>query len=146
MNLSWKFLEGLMLKLKVQYFGHLMWLTGSLEKTLMLGKMKAGGEGDDRGLAGWMASLTQWTWVSKLLEWWLAGKPCMVHSMGSQRIRHNWVTELNWSDCFSLGSNRNIKKKIDFVLWLVYKYFTLAFMNYYIYPLIKHKSTIMPLK
>ena len=42
-------MEGLMLKLKVQYFGHLMQQTGSLEKTLMLGKMKAGGEGDDRG-------------------------------------------------------------------------------------------------
>ena len=52
-------LEVLMLKLKVQYFGHLMQQTGSLEKTLMLGKMKAGGEGDDRGQDGRMASLTQ---------------------------------------------------------------------------------------
>ena len=42
-------LEGLMLKLKLQYFGHLMWRTDSLEKTLMLGRLKAGGEGDDRG-------------------------------------------------------------------------------------------------
>ena len=50
-----------MLKLKLQYFGHVMWRTDSLEKTLMLGK--AGGEGDDRGWDGWMASLTQWTWV-----------------------------------------------------------------------------------
>ena len=54
-------LEGLMLKLKLQYFEHLMQRTNSLEKTLMLGRLKA--EGDDRGWDGWMASLTQWTWV-----------------------------------------------------------------------------------
>ena len=52
-------LEGLMLKLKLQYFGHLMQRTDSLEKTLMLGKTE--GEGDDRGRDGWMASRTQWT-------------------------------------------------------------------------------------
>ena len=55
-------LEGLMLKLKLQYFSHLMWRTDSLEKTLMLGKIE-GGRRDDRGWDGWMASLTQWTWV-----------------------------------------------------------------------------------
>ena len=54
-------LEGLMLKLKLQYFGHLMHRTDSLEKTLMLGKIEAGGEGDDRGQDGWMASWTEWT-------------------------------------------------------------------------------------
>ena len=54
-------LEGLMLRLKLQYFGHLMQRTDSLKKTLMLGK--AGGEGDDRGWDGWMASPTQWTWI-----------------------------------------------------------------------------------
>ena len=54
-------LEGLVLKLKLQYFGHLMRRADSLEKTLMLGKLKAGGEGDDRKCDGWMASLTQWT-------------------------------------------------------------------------------------
>ena len=56
-------LEGMMLKLKLQYFGHLMLRTDSFEKALMLGKIKAGGEGDDRGGDGWLASLTQWTWV-----------------------------------------------------------------------------------
>ena len=56
-------LEGLMLKLKFQYVGHLMWRADSLEKTLMLEKLKIGGEGDDRGQDDWMASLTQWTWV-----------------------------------------------------------------------------------
>ena len=56
-------LEGLMLKLKFQYFGHLMWRTDSLEKTLMLQKIKGLEEGDDRGWDGWMASLTRWTWA-----------------------------------------------------------------------------------
>ena len=49
-------LEGLMMKLKLQYLGHLMRRTGSLEKTLMLQRLKGGGEGDDRGLDSWMAS------------------------------------------------------------------------------------------
>ena len=49
-----------MLKLKLQYFGHLMRRVDSLEKTLMLGGIGAGGEGDDRGFDGWMASLTRW--------------------------------------------------------------------------------------
>ena len=56
-------LEGLILKLKLQYFGHLMRRVDSLEKTLMLGGIGAGGEGDNRGWDGWMASPTWWTWV-----------------------------------------------------------------------------------
>ena len=56
-------LEGLMLKLKLQYFGHLMQSADSFKKTLMLGKLKVGGEGHDRGWDGWMESPTQWTWV-----------------------------------------------------------------------------------
>ena len=69
-------LEGLMLKLKLQYFGHLMWKTDSLEKTLMLGKIEGRKEGDDRGWHGWMASLTQWTWVwVNSGSWWWTGRP-----------------------------------------------------------------------
>ena len=52
-----------MLKLKLQYFGYLMGRANSVEKTPMLGKIEAGGEGDDRGQDGWMASPTQWTLV-----------------------------------------------------------------------------------
>ena len=85
-------LEGLMLKLR--YFSHLMWRPDSLEKTLMLGKLKAGGGGDDRGWDGWMASPTQWTWVSaNSRRWWRTRKPGMLQSMGSQRVGHHWVTE-----------------------------------------------------
>ena len=89
-------LEGLMLKL--QHFGHLMRRTDSFEKTLMLGKLKAGGEGDDRGWDGWMTSSTQWTWVwvGSGSCWW-TGRPDVLQSMGSQKVVNEWVTELNWT-------------------------------------------------
>ena len=93
-----KEMEGLMLKLKLQYFGHLMWRTDSLEKTLMLGKI----EGDNRGWDGWMASLTQWTWVwVNSRSWWWTGRPGVLQFMGSQRGGHDWATELNWTDWIS---------------------------------------------
>ena len=90
-------LEELMLNLKLQYFGHLMWRVDSLEKTLMMGGMGAGGEGDDRGWDGWMASPTRWTWVwvNSGSCWW-TGRPDMLRFMGSERVGHNWATELNW--------------------------------------------------
>ena len=57
-------------------------------------KLKAGGERDDKGWDGWMASLTQWTWVwANSGRWWRTGKPGMLQFMGSQRVRHEWVTE-----------------------------------------------------
>ena len=63
-------------------------------------RMKAGGEGDNRGWDGWMALPSRWTWVwVSSGSWWWTGKPGMLQSMGSQRIRHEWVTELNWL-CF----------------------------------------------
>ena len=90
-------LKELMLKLKLQYFGHLMWRTDSLEKTLMLGKIKGGGEGDDRGWDGWMESLTKWTCVWAILgSWWWTGRPGMLQSMVLQRVGHDWASELNW--------------------------------------------------
>ena len=90
-------LGGLMLKLKLQYFGHLMWRADSLEKTLKLGGIGAGGEGDNRGWDGWMASLTwlAWVWLNSGSLWW-TGRPGVLRFMGSQRVRHDWVTELNW--------------------------------------------------
>ena len=90
-------LEGLQLKLKLQYFGHLMWRTDSLEKTLMLGKI----EGRRRkGLQRmrWLDGITdsrKRVWASSG-SWCWTGKPGMLQSMGSQRARHDWVTKLNW--------------------------------------------------
>ena len=57
----------------------------------------ARGEGDDRGWDGWMVSLTRWTWVSvNSRSWWWTGRPGVLRFMGSQRVGHDWATELNW--------------------------------------------------
>ena len=88
-------LEGLMLKLKLQYFGHLMWRTDSSEKTLMLGRLRAGGEGDDKGWEGWMASPTQWTWVwVNSGSWWW--RPGMLQFMG--RKESDTTERLDWTE------------------------------------------------
>ena len=91
--------EGLMLRLKLQYFGHLMWRADSFEKTLMLGNIegwKRRGWQSMRWLDGIMDSVT-WVWVN-FRSWWWTGESGMLQFMGSQRVRHNWVTEMNWTD------------------------------------------------
>ena len=91
-------LEGLMLKLKLQYFGHLMWRADSFEKTLMLGKIE-GRKRRGRQRMRWLDGvLTQWTWVwvNSGSCWW-TGRPGVQRFMGSERVRHDWATELNWS-------------------------------------------------
>ena len=70
----------------------------SFEKTLMLGKIEGRRRRGNRGWDGWMASPTQWTWIwVNCRTWWWAGRPGMLQSMGSQRVRHDWLswTELN---------------------------------------------------
>ena len=93
-------LKALMLKLKLQYFGHLMQRTDSLEKTLCWERLKVGGEGDKRGWNGWMTSPTWWIWVWARSEIWRwTGKPGVLQSMESQRVitrLSNW-TEVNWT-------------------------------------------------
>ena len=86
--------EGLMLKLKCQYFGHLMRRADSFEKTLMLGKVEGRRRGDDRGWGGWVASSTQGTWVwASSGRWCRTGKSGVLQSMGSQRVGQDWATE-----------------------------------------------------
>ena len=85
-------LEGLMLKLKLKYFGHLMQRMDSLERLRCWERLKAGGEGDNRGWDDWMASLTQWTWVWVNSRSWLwTGRPGVLRSMESQRVGHYWT-------------------------------------------------------
>ena len=87
-------LEGLMLKLKRQYFGHLMGRADLLEKTLMRERLRTGKEGDDRGWDCWMASQTQWIWVwTNSMRQWRTEKPGVMQSMGSQRVGHDWANE-----------------------------------------------------
>ena len=89
-------LEGLMSKLKPQYF------LATRYEELTHGKrpwcwerLRAGGERNDRGWDGWMASPTQWTWVwINSGSWWWTGRTGMLRSMGSQRVGHDWTTEL----------------------------------------------------
>ena len=90
-------LEGLILKLKLQYFGHLMQRADSFEKPWCWEKLKAGGEGDGRGWDGCMASPTQWRWFwVNSGSWWWTGRPVMLQSIGLQRVKHDWETELNY--------------------------------------------------
>ena len=89
-------LEELILKLKLQYFGHLMQRTDSLEKT-DAGEDWRWEEKRKTGWDGWMASPTQWTWVwVDTGSCWWTGKPGMPQSMGSQKIGQDRATELNW--------------------------------------------------
>ena len=75
-------------------------------------RLKAWGEGDNRGWDGWMASPTGWTWVwVNSGSWWWTGKLGMLRFMGSQRVRHDWATELNWIEApyFSCGGEKGRK-------------------------------------
>ena len=102
-------LEGLMLKLK-------LYTLATWCKELIHWKrpwcweiLKVGGEGDDRGWDGWMVSPTQWTWVwASFRSWWWTGKPDVLQSTGSQRIGHNWATELNWTSMKGEINNNTI--------------------------------------
>ena len=90
-------LEGLILKLKLQYFGHLMRRADSFEKTLMLGKIE-GRRRRGRQRMRWSCPPTQWTWVwVNSGSWWWMGRPGVLQSMASQRVRHDWETELDWN-------------------------------------------------
>ena len=98
-------LEGLMLTLKLQYFGHLMWRVDSLGKTLMLGRTggrRRRGQQKMRCLDGLTYSVDM---SLNSGSWWWTGSPGMLQFMGSQRVRHDWVTELNKDLLHSIGNS-----------------------------------------
>ena len=99
-------LEGLMVKLKPQYFGHLMRRVDSLEKTLMLGGI-GGRRRRGRQRMRWLDGITDlWTWVwGDSRSWWWTGRPGMLRFMGQQVVGHDWATELNWTDRGSAVKN-----------------------------------------
>ena len=87
-EISPEYSSGLMLKLRLQSFGHLMWRAGSLEKTQCWERSRTGGEADDIGWDIWMVSLTQWTWVwANSRRWWRRAKPGVLQSIGVSRSR-----------------------------------------------------------
>ena len=88
-------------------------------------RLKVGGEGGDRGWDGWMASPTLWIWVwVSSGSWWWTGKPGILQSMGSQRVGHNWMTELNWTYnkkiffIFPSNSTMLVSPTINFACWV----------------------------
>ena len=85
---SW--VEGLILKMKLQYCGHLMRRADSFERPWCWERLRAGEEGDDREWDGWMASPTQWTWVwVDSSSWWWTGRPGVLQFMGLQRVGYD---------------------------------------------------------
>ena len=94
-----------MLRLKLQYFGHLMQRVDSLEKTLMLGGIRGRRRRGRHRMRCWMASPTQWTWVwVNSGSWWWTGRPGVLRFMGSQRVGHDWATEVNWKQPLQYNS------------------------------------------
>ena len=92
-------LEGMILKLKLQYFGHPCEELTHWKRLWCWEGLGAGGEGDNRGWDGWMASPTGWTWVwVNSGSWWGTGRPGVLQFMGLQRVGHDWATELNWTE------------------------------------------------
>ena len=89
-------------------------------------RLKAGAEGDDRGWHGWMTSLTQWTWVwVNSGSWWWTGRPGVLRFMGSQRVGHDWATELNWTwnltpplTSWCLGKSLTLNSTFSIAKWV----------------------------
>ena len=123
-------LEGLMLKLKLQYFGHLVWRVDSLEKTLMLEGLGAGGKGDNRGWDGWMASPTRWTWVwvNSGSRWW-TGRPGVLQFWGCKES--DMTERLNWTELKYMYSKPNgIYSNLTVIISMGLKSFT-PYLNIY---------------
>ena len=88
-----------MLKLKLQYLATSCEELTHWKRLWCWEGLGAGGKGDDRGWVGWMASPTRWTWVwVNFGSWWWTGRPGVLWFMGSQRVGHDWATELNWTE------------------------------------------------
>ena len=123
-------LEGLMLKLRLQYFDHLMWRTNSLGRPWCWERLRAREEYGDRGWDDWMASWTQWTWVwATSGRWWRIEKPGVLQSMGLQTVRHDWANKQQFTKEAPIGGGevRQGSRPLDgFVKKLFILYWSIA--------------------
>ena len=124
-----------MLKLKLQYSVHMVWRTDSLEKPLMLGKVEGRRRRGQQRMR-WLDGITKHEFEWTPGSWWWTGKPGMVQSMGSQRVRHNWATELNWSKYYISFINVSCGCRTTHISHIVYhliynavKYFYCSFFT-----------------
>ena len=100
-------LEGLMLKLKLQSFATSCEELTHWKRFWCWEGLGAGGEGDNRGWDGWMASPTWWTWIwVNSGSWWWTGRPGVLQFMESQRVGHDWMTELSWTELLCVKYSR----------------------------------------
>ena len=134
--------------LKLQYLATWREELTYLKRPWCWGRFKVGGEGDDRGWDDWMASPTQWTWVwASSGSWWWTGKPGLMQFMGLQRVGHDWVTELNWTEWtyFQIRADscvgaecseniRNAKRQRSFV-YLEHIYLLIAITGIFMLPM-----------
>ena len=111
-------LEGWMLKLKLQYFGHLMWRVDSMEKIPMLGRIGGKREGDDRGWDGWMSSPTRWTWVwvDSGSWWWTEAWCAVIHGVAKSRTRLRGWTELKGNQFWTFIGSTDAEAETP-ILW-----------------------------
>ena len=124
-------LEGLLLRLKLQYFGHLMWRVDSLEKTLMLGAI-GGRRRREQQRMRWLDGITDqftWVWVNSW-SWWWTGRPGVLQFMWSQRVGHDWATELNWA-IFLM--QKKCKMWITLIYFLTWCFWQGVWFNDYIF-------------
>ena len=112
-------LEGMMLKLKVHTVATSCEELTHWKRLWCWEGLGAGGKGDDRGWDGWMASLTRWTWVwVNSGSWWWTGRPGLLQFMESQRVRHDWATELKWTELKHSGRLQTKTMTLAMTLWL----------------------------
>ena len=105
-------LEGLMLKLKLNILATWCEELTHMKRPWCWERLRVRGEGDNRGWDGWMASLTQWTWVwAGSRSWRWTGRPGVLRFIRSQRVGHNWATELNWTEKGWLNLVKCIKNR-----------------------------------
>ena len=114
------------------------WLTG---KDWCWEGLGAGGKGDDRGWDGWMASPTQWMWVLvNSRSWWWTGRPGVLRFMGSQRVGHDWATELNWTELsvlWTIAWPWIVSFKTNFLILM-------CFVLFHLYQLHVWETVILP--